>query len=76
MHVTDPYQLKMAQVCSENVVTYRPEDNFLPELVPSLQVTQPTALAEVADQIYETVLHEEVLHLLDIRSGPQIQWGP
>ena len=34
------------------------------ELGPSLQVPETTALTEVADKVYETVLHEEVRHLL------------
>ena len=33
-------------------------------MVPSLQVPEPTALAEVADQVYETVLRKEVCHFL------------
>ena len=64
MHVTDPYQLKMTQVCSENLVTYRPEDGSLSDLGPSLQVPEPTVLAEALDQVYETVIGKEVRHLL------------
>ena len=57
----------MASVRSENVVISRPEDGSLLDLGPSIQVPEPAALAEVADQVYETVLHEEVCHLLDLR---------
>ena len=69
-HVADTYHLEAALVWSENVVTSRPEDGFLPDLGPSLQVQEPTALEEMVDQVYETVLHEEVhqlLYLWDIR---------
>ena len=45
-------------------------DGSLSNLEPSLQVTKPTALAEVADQVYETVLRKEVLHLL-ARQAPR-----
>ena len=69
MHVTDPYQLKMTQVCSENLVTYRPEDGSLSDLGPSLQVPEPTVLAEVLDQVYETVLGKDVRHLLAPRDS-------
>ena len=34
-------------------------------LVPSLQVPEPTALVEVAYQVYEIVLLKEVRHSLD-----------
>ena len=34
------------------------------DLGPSLQVPKLAVLAEVVDQVYETVLHEEVHHLL------------
>ena len=64
-HVADPYHIEAASVQSENVVTSRPEDGSLPDLEPSLQVLGLTALVEVADQVYETVLREEVRHLLD-----------
>ena len=54
-HVSDPNKLEAALVCPENVVAYRLEDNSLPDLGPSLQVPKPTVLAEVADQVYETM---------------------
>ena len=63
-HVADPDQLEATTVHSENLVTSQPEDGSLPELVPSLQVLEPTALAEVADQLYETLIPKEVRHLL------------
>ena len=49
------------------MVTSRPEDSSLPDFVPSLQVPEPTALAKLADQVYETVLSEEVYHLLSLQ---------
>ena len=55
-------------VRSENIVTSRPEDGALSDLVPSLQVPEPTALAEVSDQVYETVLRKEVHHSLDLQA--------
>ena len=58
----------MTQVCSENLVTYRPEDGSLLVLGTSIQVMEPAVLEEVADQFYETVLREEVRHLLNLRS--------
>ena len=48
-HIAYTYHLKAASVRSENVVTSRPEDGYLLDLGPSLQVPEPTALAEVAD---------------------------
>ena len=62
MHVADPYQLKVAPDRSENVVTSQLEDIYLMELGPIIQVPEPTTLAEVVDQVYETVLREEVHH--------------
>ena len=56
--------LKAAPVCPKNIVSSRPEDGSLPDLVPSLQVPKPTALSEVADQVYDTILREEVCHPL------------
>ena len=56
-----------SMVRSKNVVTSRPEYVSLSDLVPSLQVLEPTALAEVVDQVYEIVLYEEVRHSLDLR---------
>ena len=49
------------------MVTSQTEYVSLSDLVPSLQVLEPTALAEVADQVYEIVLYEEVRHSLDLR---------
>ena len=63
-YVADPYQLEASLVRSKNIVTSRPEGGVLLELVPSIQVPEPTALAEVADQVYETVLHKEIRHSL------------
>ena len=60
----DPNKLKSAPVRPENVVAYRSEDGSLSDLVPNLQVPKPTELVEVANQVYETVLHEEVQNLL------------
>ena len=59
-HVADAYEIKAAPVSSDNIVTSLLEYSYLPELGPSLQVTGPTALAEVAGQIYKTVLHNDV----------------
>ena len=67
LHFADTYQLEAAPVRCKNVVSYRPADCALPELGPSLHDTEHTALAEVADHVYETVLHEEVRHLLPRR---------
>ena len=64
-HVADTYQLEVVPVSSNNVVTYRPEYGSLLVLVTSIQVRDPAVLEEVADQFYETVLREEVRHLLD-----------
>ena len=64
MHVADSYQIEAVLVRYENLVTPRPEDSSLPDLGPSIQVLEPTALVEVADQVYEAVLHEEVRHSL------------
>ena len=63
----DLNNLELVLVRPKNSVESRPEDGPLPGLGPSLKVMEPTVLAEVADQVYETVLHEEVLHLLDTR---------
>ena len=60
----DPYQLEAAPVCSKNLVTSQLEDSSLPELGPSLQVSGPMSLAEVADLVYDTVLQDEVRPLL------------
>ena len=60
----DPYHLEAASIRSENVVTSRKEDSSLSDFGPSIQVLEPTALVEVADQVYETVLHKEDCHLL------------
>ena len=38
------------------------------DLATSLQVPEPMALAEVADQVYETVLRKEIRHLLSPRA--------
>ena len=54
-HVSDLNKLEAALVCPENVVAYRLEENSLPDLGPSLQVLKLTVLAEVADQVYETM---------------------
>ena len=63
-HFTYPYLLDFLLVRSDNVVTSETEDNSLPDLGPSLQVKKPTALTEVVDWVYETVLCEEVRHSL------------
>ena len=63
-HVSDPCQIKAVLVRYENVVTSRLEGVSQLDLGPSLQVPEPTALAEVADQVYETILREEVRHSL------------
>ena len=63
-HVSDINKLEAELVCPENVVVSRSEDGYLSNLGPSLQVKKPTALAEVADQVYDTVLRKEVRHLL------------
>ena len=39
----------------------------MPDLGPSLQVPEPTVLAELVDQVYEAVLCEEVPHLIALR---------
>ena len=65
MHVSDTNKLKVAPARPKNVVASRSEDGSLSDLVPSLHVPKPTTLVEVADQVYETVLREEVRHLLD-----------
>ena len=39
----------------------------MPDLGPSLQFLKPMALVEVAYQVYETVLREEICHALDPR---------
>ena len=57
-HVADTYQIEAASIWSDNVVTSRPEDGSLSDLGTSLQVPEPTTLAEVAYQVDETVLHE------------------
>ena len=56
----DPYHLEAASIRSENVVTSRKEDSSLSDFGPSIQVLEPTALVEVADQVYKTVLLKEV----------------
>ena len=67
MHVLDPNQLEKVLVRPNKLVASRLEDGSLTDLVPSLQVPKPTALTEVADQVYETVLCKEVRHTLDPR---------
>ena len=59
-HVSYPENLEAALVRPENVIAYRSEDGSLSDLGPSIQVTKPTMLSEVEDQVYETVLREEV----------------
>ena len=66
-HVSDPNQIEAAPVRPENLVTSWLEDGSLPDSGPRLQVPEPTALAEVADQVYENVLRKEVRHSLDTR---------
>ena len=66
-HIAYPYHLKAASVRSENEVTSRPEDGYLLDLGPSLQVPEPTSLAEVADQVYDTILRKEVCHYMALR---------
>ena len=51
-------EISLATVRSENVITSRPEDSSFSELGPSLQVKEPMALAEVADQVYEIIFCE------------------
>ena len=62
-------QLEAAPFLPDNIFSYRLEDGSLPDLGPSLQVPEPTALAKVTDRVYETVLHKEVRHSLDM-------WNP
>ena len=64
MYVSDSNLLEAAPVRPENVVTAQPRDGSLPDLRPSLQVSEPMALADVEYQVYETVLCKEVCHLL------------
>ena len=68
-HVADTNQFETASVRSENLVTSHSEDSYMPDLGPSVQVPEPTALAEVSDQVYETILCKEVLHSL-------VTWAP
>ena len=67
-HIAYTYHLKAASVRSENVVTSRPEDGYLLDLGPSLQVPEPIAMVEVEYQIYETKLRKEVHHLMAPRA--------
>ena len=67
-HVLDLNNLEEAPVYPENLVASRSEDGSLSNLGPSLQVKKPTALAEVADQVYDTVLRKEVRHLLALQA--------
>ena len=64
-HVLDPNKLKAAPVRPENIISSLYEDGSLSVLWPSLQVSKPAALSELSDQVYETVLYEEVQHALD-----------
>ena len=64
VHVLDAKNLKAAPVRPENVVAYRQEDGSLTDLGPSLQVLKHNVLAEVVDQVYDTVLRKEVRQLL------------
>ena len=61
-HIANTYQIEAALVRSKNVVTSRPEEGDLLDLGPIFQVPEPMALAEVSDQVYESVLHKEVRH--------------
>ena len=63
-HVSDPNKLEASPVRPENVVASQLEDGSLPYLGPSLKVPKPTAMEEVEDHVYETVLREEVRHSL------------
>ena len=74
MHVADPYELEAETFRSDNAVTSRPEDSDLPDLGQSFQFLEPMALAEVAEQVYETVLREEVRHLLALRAPPLVKF--
>ena len=64
LHVADSYQLEAALVRFEDIVTSQLGDGDLSDLVPGPQVPEPTTLAEVAEQVYDTVLHEKSRHLL------------
>ena len=68
MHVSNPNNLEAAPVRTNNVVVSQSEDGSLSNFGPSLQVKKPTALAELADQVYDTVLYEEVCHSLAPRA--------
>ena len=64
MHVSDPNQLEAVPVCPKNVVASQLEDSSLLDLGPSLQVSEPTALEEVANHIYDIVVSEEFCYSL------------
>ena len=67
-HVLDPNHIEEAPVRPENVFASLLEDGSLSDLGPSLLVLKPTVLAEVEEQVYETVLCKEVCHSLDPRA--------
>ena len=67
-HVSDPDKLEVASVRPKNVIAYLSEYVSLPDLGPSLQVPKPAALAEVSDQVYETVLHDKVRQSLVLQA--------
>ena len=64
MHASDSNKPEVAPVCTKDVFSFRPEDGSLPDLGPSLQDPKPKTMAEVTDQVYDTILHEEVRHSL------------
>ena len=68
VHVSDTNNIKAAPVRPENMVASRPEDSYLSDLGPSLQVPKPTVLVEVENQVYKIVLHDEIHHLLALRA--------
>ena len=63
----DTNKLHAAPVRPNNAVASLSEDGSLSDLGPSIQFHKPIALAEVAEQFYETVLSKEVRHSFALR---------
>ena len=72
-HVSDLNKLEAARVRPNIVVASLPEDSSLLDFGPSLQVPKPKARAEVADQVYDTILQKEVRHLLDSQDPRSVE---
>ena len=68
VHVPNPDEFEAALIHPKNVTAPRSGDNILSDLFPSLQVSEPTALSVVLDQVNKTEIRKEVCHALALRA--------